>query len=98
MAHFFKATETLANVDDVAYHWAIYRLCRDYHSGQSSKGYRLLCIADQRFQRDHSRYGYSSLGKIDEMYCGRFTITRKSFTRKRMAFYLRKLMKFRNSL
>lgn len=33
---------------------AIYILARDYHSGQASKGYRLLCMAQERCLREHN--------------------------------------------
>ena len=44
---------------------ALYVLCNDYHSGQSSRGYRLLCLLDRKLRRLNKRYGYADVHLMD---------------------------------
>ena len=50
-------------MNHLAYCVAIYALAYHNHSGQSSKGYRLLCLACERVRREHSAL---SLGRVVE--------------------------------
>lgn len=41
---------------------AIYQFCADYHSGQWSRGYRLLCATDKALRRKQIGGDYLSRG------------------------------------
>ncbi len=83
----------------LAYLTACYWLGMRYHSGQWSKGYRLLCLADQRGRREHSAL---NIGRIagDIEVNGRISTLHPhgGEFRRVLAYYLRKLRKYRFDL
>lgn len=78
---------------ELAYLTAVYKLGRDYHSGQWSKGYRLLCIADQRARRQGI-----SLGRIVEQLETDRLYKKGCRFRQLVAFWLFNLRKHRTEL
>lgn len=79
----------------LAYLTAIYKLGLQYHSGQWSKGYRLLCIADKRAKKYHSAL---DLGRIVENLDSHKFYRKGDKFRNLVAFYLNALRKYRKSL
>lgn len=81
-------------MNHLAYLTVVYMLGSRYHSGQWSRGYRLACLASERAKREHSGL---DLGRMCEQLRAHAPFQSKSF-RARVAFYLRKLRKYRYSL
>ena len=77
----------------LAYCYACYMLGRDYHSGQASKGYLLLCLAKQRLRREHN---YHTPMSMEAML--RKPLCRNQEFRNLVAYYLKKLRKYRKEL
>jgi hypothetical protein len=98
---------------DLAYYVAVWRLTKDYYSGQGSKGYRYACIADDKIRadlfssyydnlvfansRNAAKYWYriSANKSTTQMVEGWYEIVK---LRKRVAFWLKTLRKYRWSL
>jgi hypothetical protein len=101
---------------DLAYYVAVWRLAKDYHSGQGSKGYRYVCIADDKISNDifadcYTDYvfGSSKICRIrwtlHAVVNGGYTLEEAEISwqrmllfRKRVAFWLKTLRKYRWSL
>lgn len=83
----------------LAYLTACYILGSRYHTGQSSKGYRILCLAQERCKREHSALDIGRV--IDGLYsrtdCG-YTYPKGCKFRKAVAFFLRRMRHSRKSL
>jgi hypothetical protein len=45
---------------------AVYVLCSDYHSGQGSRGYRLLCVLDRKLKRMAKTLGYAKYAHTEQ--------------------------------
>lgn len=46
----------------------LYVLCMDYHSGQWSRGYRLLSRITSRYRRPHISDAYAAVIRSSELY------------------------------
>lgn len=78
-----------------AYLVACYMLGMQYHSGQWSNGYRLLCLADQRANREHPGW---DIGRTVEQLSAGELYQHGGVFRNAVAYYLNKLRKYRHSL
>lgn len=78
-----------------AYLVALYMLCEYHHSGQWSKGYHLLCLAQTRGEREH---GFASVARSADQ-CRKWQLYKKNGEfRRAVAYYLFKLRKYRHDL
>ena len=78
-----------------AYLVACYMLGERYHSGQFSKGYRLLCMAEERGRRNHSAWSVArSAYQLREHKLYR----QGGDFRRAVAYMLNKLRKYRHAL
>lgn len=78
-----------------AYLTAVYWLASHYHSGQWSKGYRLMCIAQERQRQHHAGAAlYRTVEQLqnDQLY------TKHSDFRRVVAYYMHRLRKYRFKL
>ena len=81
----------------LAYLMTCYILGVRYHSGQWSKGYELLCMAQERASREHSAL---DLGRQMENLADR-NKRRRIYSPeyiKAVAFWMRKMRKYRHNL
>lgn len=81
-------------MNHIAYLYVCYRLGRDYHSGQSSRGYKLLCQAMDRCQQYHPGISFDRMDCCLSSPIG-FVYPKNCAFRKLVAFYLNKLRKYR---
>lgn len=81
------------------YHYAFlvacYILGTSYHSGQASKGYRLLCLADQRACREHTGV---SIGRTVFQLQTHLLYPKGCDFRNAVAYFLKRLRHQRHSL
>ena len=74
---------------------ACYMLGVNYHTGQWSKGYRLLCLADQRAKREHSAW---NVGRTVDQLAEHKLYPKGCEFRNNVAYFLRRMRKHRFSL
>lgn len=78
-----------------AYLVACYMLGERYHSGQWSKGYRLLCLAEERGRRNHSCW---DIGRTVEQLREHKLYRQGGDFRRAVAYMLNSLLKYRHTL
>lgn len=78
-----------------AYLVACYMLGERYHSGQFSKGYRLLCMAKERGRRNHSAW---DIGRTVEQLREHKLYRQNEPFRRAVAYMLNQLRKYRHAL
>ena len=79
----------------IAFLAVCYLLGSRYHSGQWSKGYQLLCLADQRSRREHSAL---NIGRVVEHLDNNTLYPKDGTFRNMVAYYLHKMRKHRFDL
>lgn len=72
-----------------------YILGTNYHSGQWSKGYSLLCLAEMRARREHSSW---NIGRTCEQLRNHELYPKHCAFRKLVAYYLFRMRKHRTNL
>jgi hypothetical protein len=82
-------------MNELAYLYVVWRLGRDYHSGQWSRGYRILCLAEHRCAREWR--GIHSLDCVDRELKEHAAYVKPEF-RSYVAFWLRRMRHSRRDL
>lgn len=76
----------------LAYLIVMYKLGSDYHSGQASNGYKMMCQAQQRLAEHHNIFQPSRI--VDHLRCHTLYPKGGDF-RNAVAYYLKKFKKYR---
>ena len=95
------------SLEHLAFMTAIYRIAIRHHSGQWSRGYRLLCYSAERVRKYHSALDVGRVcealdlhtkGPFDPNRPEPFKYHRHSLFRDRVAYYMLKIRHWRSRL
>jgi hypothetical protein len=85
------------SIYELGYLLALHKLCSLNHSGQWSKGYRLMCLAEQRLIKQHGWKSVSDFSTLPKREPGDSPMF-VDLLRDAIAFWLKRLKRYRDKL